>query len=881
MPLYQPSNVTPSEMNGASAFDATKGMAISWQVNGAGNVPMTAYRILIMRNDTASTTLYDTGRTALDSPFYGADEKGDPVYFETSISADTLMGNGILNDASSTYKFLITQWWTEADSVEQTSANVFICRNDPIVSVSNYADTVASIDYTFTGSYFQAQGDPIEWVRWRIMDNAGNDSLVDTGPIYNVGPLETSYNGFANGQSYSVRLDGSTINGVAFDTGWLAFSVAYETTTMSGMATACPRCDTDAIEVTVPSTLYNYGNGAGNWAISDKLFKSAGPGSTVTVTDAIAGNASTMSVSLVPVQPGSGDPSPANVRPISAAEQVTITVNGTDTTVQLPEDAYAGSLNVTTGEVSVTHAAVDMGDLVWVWSSANGAFTASIPDMVNSSRNCSCSCYTYASILQYGNNQFTVAGVFVLLKDSRFGQDAAALTAAVAGQTFVYELKSPQAYNVAATQVALYAGTNTVSTSNGTLRMQYAFAQNAGKYYLNLPTASDTVSWGSATEKLNYQAPWAMSLVGYVSETTLNTKVLTITTEDDTMTFEIRSNGITFNSKAGGWVYSYAFQGGERFAMNVSQDRVSMTVGTYPDFYVVGGVLPGINTGNVISAVLTGPLNVEYLWMVSGNLTAEQVEKTRMGNITVDSSTYFLARFANGLQAGISDLSQEFTQLLAYRKNSEENYLRLYAELDATGSLLAFRDYAALNGNEYEYYIFAGSGSGAGQTVLTTNSVTPNYWNYSIILCEKNGNGYRVQAEYRFALEVSSGTMSNNNKPTLQANFTPYPLRQPSSQNYRSATLTAYVGKAVNGQYVDTLDEITALREISTSTLTKFLKTRKGEIMMIETSDPITMAIGDKYQKQPVRAGIPWVEVGSAEGIGVITTPEDAYWALN
>ena len=89
------------------------------------------------------------------------------------------------------------------------------------------------------------------------------------------------------------------------------------------------------------------------------------------------------------------------------------------------------------------------------------------------------------------------------------------------------------------------------------------------------------------------------------------------------------------------------------------------------------------------------------------------------------------------------------------------------------------------------------------------------------------------------------------------------------------------MGKAVNGRYVDRLSEIDAMREISTSSLYKFLKNRKGEIMMVDTASPITTTISDKYEKQPVRAAIPWAEIGSAKGKSVITVSGDTYWPNN
>ena len=98
--------------------------------------------------------------------------------------------------------------------------------------------------------------------------------------------------------------------------------------------------------------------------------------------------------------------------------------------------------------------------------------------------------------------------------------------------------------------------------------------------------------------------------------------------------------------------------------------------------------------------------------------------------------------------------------------------------------------------------------------------------------------------------------------------------------NYRSGSLGAFIGKVENDQYVDTTDLMDELYNLSTNGLTKFLKTRKGELLRVETSEAITYTVADKYAAQPVRAAIPWVEVGSSEGAQIITDPQDAYWTL-
>jgi hypothetical protein len=112
----------------------------------------------------------------------------------------------------------------------------------------------------------------------------------------------------------------------------------------------------------------------------------------------------------------------------------------------------------------------------------------------------------------------------------------------------------------------------------------------------------------------------------------------------------------------------------------------------------------------------------------------------------------------------------------------------------------------------------------------------------------------------------------------MMQNFTPYPTVQKTSMNYRSGTLTAFIGKVENDRYQDNIDMMAELYALSTSGLTKFLKTRKGQILRIETSAPVVMNIGDKYAQQPAKISLPWVEVGDAKDANILGT--SAYGAL-
>jgi len=90
-------------------------------------------------------------------------------------------------------------------------------------------------------------------------------------------------------------------------------------------------------------------------------------GSVISISDALAQPAESLVVGIEPVQSGSGDPSPSNIRPISgwsnvnvyreaqydagATPYATISLNGT---------VYGGSLDVTTGVLTVDRAIVDI-----------------------------------------------------------------------------------------------------------------------------------------------------------------------------------------------------------------------------------------------------------------------------------------------------------------------------------------------------------------------------------------------------------------------------------------------------------------------------------------------------------------------------------------
>ena len=276
MALFQPSFVTPDVRSGLGkgVVDATEDLVVSWRINGQS--AMTAFSVTICLNDTASTQKYTTGQLTTGCPAYGTSASGEIQFFSCTIAAAALAAAGIAN--GNEYKIIIQQWWSEVDSVTQSSASVFVTRAAPGLSIDaiGTAGVIDGRSYTFTGTYTQAQGDVLNWLRWRIAyaDDTAHP-FFDSGNISGTMELSCVYDGFFTGAAYAVRLTVQTETGVEADTGWVEFSCSYQTSATPGALSALCAAGTDAVDVQWTGFNYSPGSGSGSYSISDGVLSLA------------------------------------------------------------------------------------------------------------------------------------------------------------------------------------------------------------------------------------------------------------------------------------------------------------------------------------------------------------------------------------------------------------------------------------------------------------------------------------------------------------------------------------------------------------------------------------------------------------------------------
>jgi hypothetical protein len=223
--------------------------------------------------------------------------------------------------------------------------------------------------------------------------------------------------------------------------------------------------------------------------------------------------------------------------------------------------------------------------------------------------------------------------------------------------------------------------------------------------------------------------------------------------------------------------------------------------------------------------------------------------------------------------------SPSITSYSIYRQEDGIPYLLRVGTTDALNTEIL--DYS-IGSQTRAKYIVTGMNGTTPVPVSDSSYYTPIFWDYSLLLCSTDADGvYHVQSEFRFSLDVETGSMSNNNAPALQINFTKYPTRQPISTLYKTGSLSGFIGSTNSAyDYTDSVALQNAIYEISTSRMTKFLKTRKGDVLMVDTSANISMKTEDDTVEQALKATIDWAEVGDASNASIVSVPTDSFWPL-
>ena len=179
---------------------------------------------------------------------------------------------------------------------------------------------------------------------------------------------------------------------------------------------------------------------------------------------------------------------------------------GNTYSITFPTEAgtvYGGTLDVTTGVLTVTHGRVDLGTLNWVYS--YGYFSTSKPTGCKAGDSAYVAdiiCEAYKSVSRSSQSDVTQANGTIALSpsylfiiDSNYGEgDAASFKASLSGVYLVYPLATPQTYQLDPVTIATLLGQNHIWCDCGNVSVDYRADTKLYIENLTAPTEDDMVA---------------------------------------------------------------------------------------------------------------------------------------------------------------------------------------------------------------------------------------------------------------------------------------------------------------------------------------------------------------------------------------------------
>ncbi|MCM1297259.1 MAG: hypothetical protein NC311_17095, partial [Muribaculaceae bacterium] len=347
---------------------------------------------------------------------------------------------------------------------------------------------------------------------------------------------------------------------------------------------------------------------------------------------------------------------------------------------------------------------------------------------------------------------------------------------------------------------------------------------------------------------------------GTVSQTELN-----IASEDSEIVLLI----------APGVIYAFSYKDGK--LLDYTREYAYYTQETITSVSVSGG-----ESGSVCDCISiiqgnVGNIMWEHLHAASGATFEPSWNST-------EYQLYMTANFTYNIEGGVGTATTN-RGFRVYRQEEGNSELKVIAKTNSLTTKI--KDFGIVSGKQYLYHLFAYDNNGAFMSSVTSDkTINIKFKNYSLLVTEYNEDdeAYHVIKQYIFENNISHGSVSNNNSPSLTANFTRYPVRMGSVQNYASGTLQALIGiidKDWSYDYYDSIELEQELNELSTSNYILFMRDMKGHLRMVHTSGAITQDTEHKTRQMQNKISLPWVEVGDASEATVIQLSTDVGWRVD
>ena len=292
-----------------------------------------------------------------------------------------------------------------------------------------------------------------------------------------------------------------------------------------------------------------------------------------------------------------------------------------------------------------------------------------------------------------------------------------------------------------------------------------------------------------------------------------------------------------------------------------------------------------IPQSNISEVQLQGEQKCEYFAVISGDRAVSNSDTNyesssyKISWTATDYDTQMLADFIYGVGAGTSTGGSNGYRI--YRVESDSKELTEVVTLSADRAIPSIRDFGIKSNTQYTYVLFVYDNNNNFMGQVTTQSIKCQFKKYSLLATEYSelDRCYHVVKEYLFSCSLTDEALSNNSNKSYAQNFTPYPTVFKSTANYASGTLQALIGFVDKNtyRYWDDTALMAELNGLSTTDYTLFLRDMKGHIWMIDVGT-VQQTVKYGTREMQVTISLPWTEIGNAEDVSIIQTPEDEGW---
>lgn len=751
--LYQASNVSPSTMGGVGngIIDVNSGFPVSWQLNGTSAI--TAYKIDLYKNDTDSTFIWSSGKQSI-TPTYPINAKGVVQYIKLKFDADStpsLPQGTLMNGVS--YKFLITQFWNEGNaekSIIQTIANVFYGKTIPTLELKNFDNTnianeINSRIIYVKGIYTQQQETAIRDVTWRLSIVVdGKTNVVNEYTVNNTQVLEYKYETLINGNNYILTLIVNNIDDIQVVVS-KEFSVSYTSAIQIENLRVEKAKGRTANLITWQGATKITGN-----AIQDYTFIKNEP------------NFNEQSIGIGFYEDkfiGTG---------IQTTFQLTKQYNKKEDYVIVKIDELRIKRDyfyINEGNELVFATAPTSSTEISVLYKTNNTDSNVVFDTING--------------LPMHNANFPIDNN-IIWQGSLEKEEAIILD--VEGEY-----------------------TNDLGQKTGDYSFKILNSEGTLQVVINGNVIASIASNTNTHKDYEYKYDW-WTVIATATNNTISNGKRVIYINKYEMIYPLYPNKYLYPSNE---IYPRA--------------KIIKTQRTKVVYNVIN------KQGRINEIKLGYGQWCDYL-RVDGIVLSEDSINTIIPNKTSNSSfdlyeakrvvgNYLLANFNGDLNAG-DNAGTIFTGSVVAREELDSGKQDIIT-IVSTDELGNIYDYGIKSGKSYKYIVY-GQGESALSSAVETDYICSQFQTYSLIVAKKRSDlvsedsvqdsnieyQYIVEKEYLFKHNAEMGSVSNNTKVSYLSNFTRYPSKQTSAENYKSGTISGLIGIVDWYEDYDTTTEV-------------------------------------------------------------------------